>query len=518
MRDDARNPTRLARGRCHDPLVRPSPRRRPAGTAGRGPARVLRRRDELARLGAADAGGTARAGRPRRLLDLHLHQLAAHRAVSAARGPRSTRTPGSRSSASTRQSSASSTTSTTSSPQARALGVEYPVAVDSDYGVWRAFDNHFWPAIYLADAEGRIRYHHFGEGEYAMTEMVIQQLLVDAGATDLDRDLVDGRAPGPRGRRGLADAAVARDVRRLRPGDRLRVGRRRPFDQPHVYAAPGRSRSTPGPYGDLDRRRGTPAMLERARRAHRLPVPCPRRQPRRWARRPGARPIPFRVSLDGRPATDALGTDVAADGSGIVDDQRTYQLIRQPGAIAERRFEIEFLERRRRGVLLHVRLSRAAQRRAEACTTSDRVTDTAPCVPDADRRAVRGGPVRVRARVPIGSGRGASPRRSSASPPGSSSGLAATEITAGDLASEELRLVGEIALVLCLFTDASRIDIRSIRGTASLPSRLLLVGLPLTIALGVAFALVLLPASGSPRRSSSRCCSRPPMRASARPS
>src|SRR6478609_709084 len=72
-------------------------------------------------------------------------------------------------------------------------------------------------------------------------------------------------------------------------------------------------------------------------------------------------------------------------------------------------------------------------------------------------------------------------------------GLASTEITAGDLASEELRLVGEIALVLCLFTDASRIDIRSIRGTASLPSRLLLVGLPLTIAFGVAFALVLLP-------------------------
>ena len=75
-------------------------------------------------------------------------------------------------------------------------------------------------------------------------------------------------------------------------------------------------------------------------------------------------------------------------------------------------------------------------------------------------------------------------------------GLASTEITAGDLASEELRLVGEIALVLCLFTDASRIDIRSIRGTASLPSRLLLVGLPLTIAFGVAFALVLLPGVG----------------------
>jgi thiol-disulfide isomerase/thioredoxin len=67
--------------------------------------------------------------------------------------------------------------------QSRNFGVEYPVAIDSDYGVWQAFANHFWPAAYIADAEGRIRFHHFGEGEYAMTEMVIQQLLTDAGAT-----------------------------------------------------------------------------------------------------------------------------------------------------------------------------------------------------------------------------------------------------------------------------------------------------------------------------------------------
>ena len=63
----------------------------------------------------------------------------------------------------------------------RGFGVEYPVAIDTDYGVWQAFANHFWPAVYIADAEGRIRYHHFGEGEYAMTEMVIQQLLLEAG-------------------------------------------------------------------------------------------------------------------------------------------------------------------------------------------------------------------------------------------------------------------------------------------------------------------------------------------------
>jgi thiol-disulfide isomerase/thioredoxin len=75
-------------------------------------------------------------------------------------------------------------------PQSRDFGVEYPVAIDSDYGVWQAFANHFWPAVYLADSQGRIRFHHFGEGEYAMTEMVIQQLLLDAGAHDIDQDLV----------------------------------------------------------------------------------------------------------------------------------------------------------------------------------------------------------------------------------------------------------------------------------------------------------------------------------------
>ncbi len=74
--------------------------------------------------------------------------------------------------------------------QSRNLGVEYPMAVDNDYAVWRAFANHFWPALYIADAEGRIRFHHFGEGEYAMTEMAIQQLLLEAGADGIDQDLV----------------------------------------------------------------------------------------------------------------------------------------------------------------------------------------------------------------------------------------------------------------------------------------------------------------------------------------
>ena len=106
--------------------------------------------------------------------------------------------------------------------QSRALGVEYPIAVDSDYGVWRAFANHYWPAVYLADAEGQIRHHHFGEGEYAQTEMVIQQLLLDAGARTSIRtwsmsSLTDSRSPRtgahwdrPRPTSGMTRAPVSR--------------------------------------------------------------------------------------------------------------------------------------------------------------------------------------------------------------------------------------------------------------------------------------------------------------------
>src|SRR3954471_22528731 len=82
------------------------------------------------------------------------------------------------------------------SARSREFGVDYPIALDSDYRVWRAFDNHFWPALYLADGDGRIRYHHFGEGEYAMAEMAIQQLLIDEGADGIDQTIVDVQPQG----------------------------------------------------------------------------------------------------------------------------------------------------------------------------------------------------------------------------------------------------------------------------------------------------------------------------------
>ena len=227
--------------------------------------------------------------------------------------------------------------------QSRDLGVEYPVALDNDYAVWSAFANHFWPAVYIADAEGRIRHHHFGEGEYAQTEMVVQQLLLDAGADGIDNELV---MVEPRG------LEVAADWRTLQsPETYLGYGQSTGFasddvarfDEPHAYAAPAR---LPLNYWGLS------GNWTVARHAAVLNEPGGRICFQFHARDlnlvmgPTSRgaSIPFRVFLDGELAEDAHGSDVASDGRGIVSDQRTYQLIRQQGPIASRRFEIEFID------------------------------------------------------------------------------------------------------------------------------------------------------------------------------
>jgi thiol-disulfide isomerase/thioredoxin len=227
--------------------------------------------------------------------------------------------------------------------QSRNLAVDYPVAVDNDYAVWSAFSNHFWPALYIADAEGRLRYHHFGEGEYAMAEMVVQQLLLEAGADDIDQNLV---MVEPRG------LEVAADWRTLQsPETYLGYAQstgfasetRARFDRAHHYAATPR---LPLNHWDLS------GNWTVAQHAALLNEPGGRLAFEFHARdlnlvmgpASGSGPVPFRVLLDGGAANDAAGTDVAADGHGTVADQRCYQLIRQRGPIAERRFEIEFLD------------------------------------------------------------------------------------------------------------------------------------------------------------------------------
>lgn len=225
--------------------------------------------------------------------------------------------------------------------QVRNFGVEYPVAVDNDYAVWRAFSNRFWPALYIADAEGRLRYHHFGEGEYAMAEMVIQQLLLEAGAAGVDQDLV---LVEPRG------LEVPADWRTLQsPETYLGYAQstgfasesRARFDRAHPYTS---APQLPVNYWDLS---GTWTVTQHAAL---LNEPAGRVAFEFHARDinlvmgPASedKPIPFRVFLDGQTADDAAGTDIATDGHGTVTDQRCYQLIRQRGPIAEHRFEIEF--------------------------------------------------------------------------------------------------------------------------------------------------------------------------------
>ncbi len=229
--------------------------------------------------------------------------------------------------------------------QSGALRVTYPIAVDSDYGVWRAFDNHYWPAVYIADAQGRIRYHHFGEGEYAMQEMVLQQLLREAGAANLDLDL-DLVSVDPVG------AEVAADYRTLRsPETYLGYGQASGMaspdglraDQPYDYSPPprlGLNQWAPSGAWAISRRAATATAADA-----RLAFRCQARDVN-LVMGPALRgaAIPFRVRLDGQPATGAPGADVDAAGNGVVTEQRLYQLIRQPAPIAERTFEIEFLE------------------------------------------------------------------------------------------------------------------------------------------------------------------------------
>jgi len=208
--------------------------------------------------------------------------------------------------------------------------VDWPVAQDNDFGVWRAFSNHFWPALYLADADGRIRYQHFGEGEYGATEMAIQQLLIAAGAQGVDQNLV---MVEPHGLEVPADWRVVQSpetyvdygqssgfanggAASLRLNEWTLAGNWTVAEHAGIVNAPGARIS----------------FRFHARDLNLVMAPATK----------GAA-LPFRVTLEGAPLGDAHGDDTDADGTGTLSDQRTYQLIRQPGAIVDRTAEIEFL-------------------------------------------------------------------------------------------------------------------------------------------------------------------------------
>ncbi len=221
------------------------------------------------------------------------------------------------------------------------MRITYPVATDNNYAVWDAFGNHYWPALYFADAQGRIRHHHFGEGEYGQSEMVIQQLLAEAGSTGAGTGLVSADA---RGLEVPADWASLRSPENYTGYERTEnfasPGGAAP-GKPHVYAAPtelGLNQWTLS--GDwtmedeattLNAANGHIACRFHARDLNLVMGPGAAQNSGR-----------FRVLIDGQPPGTAHGTDVDGQGNGTLTEQRVYQLIRQPGPIADCTFEITF--------------------------------------------------------------------------------------------------------------------------------------------------------------------------------
>jgi cytochrome c biogenesis protein CcdA/thiol-disulfide isomerase/thioredoxin len=221
------------------------------------------------------------------------------------------------------------------------LHVTYPVAIDNDYAIWRSFKNQYWPAHYFIDAQGRIRHHHFGEGEYDQSEHVIQQLLAEAGRTVAsDTVTVDAR--------GAEQASADTDVKS--PETYVGASRAENFISPggavvgaaHTYAPGAPKLNQWGLKGNwtvgkehaaLNRPEGAIVYRFHARDLHLVLGPGQE-----------GRPVRFRVTVDGAAPGDNHGVDIGADGQGTVTSQRLYQLVRQTGAVGDHTFEITFLD------------------------------------------------------------------------------------------------------------------------------------------------------------------------------
>jgi cytochrome c biogenesis protein CcdA/thiol-disulfide isomerase/thioredoxin len=221
------------------------------------------------------------------------------------------------------------------------LGIHYPVAIDNDYKIWRAFNNQYWPAHYFADAKGQIRYHHFGEGAYDESERVIQELLREAGQNQITTDLID--ADG----KGVQQAADMGEVK----SPETYLG----FERAENFVSPGGAKT------DRAARYSTPETLalnhwgldgqwtigsERANLAAANGKIVYRFHARdlHLVLGPGSdgKPVRFKVMIDGQMPGASHGSDVAPDGSGTVTEQRLYQLVRQAGDVADHTFTIEF--------------------------------------------------------------------------------------------------------------------------------------------------------------------------------
>ncbi len=209
---------------------------------------------------------------------------------------------------------------------ARELGVSYPIALDPEYSVWSAFANRYWPAVYIADAEGRIRHHQFGEGGYDECERVIQRLLADAGRAGVPEDLV---APAGDGLEAQADWENLRSPETYlnEPPTGVAVDRLRLNEWSLSGDWAVKSRASV-----LNEAGGKIAFRFHARDVHLVMGPPARDQA-----------VPFRVLIEGEPPGEDHGFDVDGQGQGEAVEQRLYQLVRQRGPITDRTFEITFL-------------------------------------------------------------------------------------------------------------------------------------------------------------------------------
>jgi cytochrome c biogenesis protein CcdA/thiol-disulfide isomerase/thioredoxin len=222
------------------------------------------------------------------------------------------------------------------------LKITYPVAIDSDYAIWKAFNNQYWPAHYFIDANGTIRYHHFGEGEYDKSEQVIQELLKEKNADLKTAGLVSVTASGVQASPDFKEVQSPETYIGYQKQQNFASLEKIKRDSPAVYSAPGRmnvnnwglaGKWTVGEeHADLDSQEGKIVFRFHARDLHLVLGPGK-----------GGKPVPFRVLLDGVIPGPDSGVDVNAQGEGTVKEYRLYQLIRQKGKVEDRTFQIEFL-------------------------------------------------------------------------------------------------------------------------------------------------------------------------------
>ena len=225
----------------------------------------------------------------------------------------------------------------------RDLKIGYPVAIDNDYAIWRGFDNHYWPAHYFVDVQGRIRFHHFGEGEYERSEQVIRQLLAEAGGGAAVAGTTAVRGEGVEAPSDFAAVGSPETYLGYERAENFQSPGGAARDRPRRYAVPESLAlnqwaldgewTVESERAVLNTAGGRIAFRFRARDLHLVLGPGE-----------GGQPVRFRVRLDGLPPGRDHGADTDADGRGTITGQRLYQLIRQGDPGRERGFEIEFLE------------------------------------------------------------------------------------------------------------------------------------------------------------------------------